>query len=163
MSPLPVNEKSHSVIKRTSKAFSLIIANFADANTWFFRLRERIRITFNSKVISKFSLLLSIKRVRLIISQVKMTIKPTILISAKRVRLILSSKAIYKFLVTYQVRIRQTYVSKAIQKVVSTIVIKKIRVLISPTLATFFTLGVYDPTTLGTQDTKTLGQMDYTA
>ena len=83
-------------------------------------------------------------------------------INARRVRIIYVAKERMKAVVTILLKNRITFISKAIQKLVSTIVIKKIQIIATPILAQFFTLGYFDPQTLGTLDVLTLGEMDYT-
>ena len=157
----PVNQKSFTLINRVSKTFPIIIANFAYAATLLFRIRDKIRLTFSPIFYINFIYTLTLKRIRLIISQVKLITKPTQTINLRRVRLIVVARERLKAVTTIYGRIRLTILSSARQKLVSSIVIKKIVLTISPTLAQFFTLGDFDPETLGTLDVQTLGEMDY--
>ena len=157
----PVNQKSFTLINRVSKTFPIIIANFAYAATLLFRIRDRIRLTFSPIFYINFIYTLTLKRIRLIIFQVKLITKPTQTINLRRVRLIATAREKLKAVTTIYGRIRLTILSSARQKLVSSIVIKKIVLTISPTLAQFFTLGDFDPETLGTLDVQTLGEMDY--
>ena len=158
----PVNQKSFTLINRVSKTFPIIISNFAYAATLLFRIRDRIRLSFSPTFYIKFIYTLTLKRIRLIISQVKLITKPTQTIDLRRVRLIVTVRERLKAVTTIYGRLRLTIVSSARQKLVSSIIIKKIVLSITPTLAHFFTLGDFDPDTLGTLDVQTLGDMDYT-
>ncbi len=162
MANSPINKKTFSLTVIQSKTFSVFINGFQYATSMFFRIFFKIPITFVGSALAKISPTINVKRVRLVISQMKLITKITQTISAKRVRVTVFYRERGKIATTIYGRLRITPVLKAIQKSVSNINLRKVILTISPTLAQFFTLGVYDPTTLGTQDTKTLGQMDYT-
>lgn len=158
----PVNQKSFTLINRVSKTFPIIIANFAYVATLLFRIRDRIRLTFSPTFYIKFIYTLTLKRIRLIISQVKLITKPTQAINLRRIRLIVAVRERLKAVTTIYGRIRLTIISSARQKLVSSIIIKKVVLTITPVVAQFFTLGDFDPDTLGALDVQTLGEMDYT-
>jgi hypothetical protein len=159
---LPVNKKSFNLTNRITKSFGLIISNFAVADTIFFKIRDRVRITFVSSIISQITAVsINVKKVSLVISQMKLTSKLTQTLDLKRISVVYSIKERMGAVVAFSLRFPMVIISKAQQKAITSLTIKKIQVLISPILATFYTLGTYDPQTLGTLDTKTLGEMDY--
>jgi len=162
MSSIITNEKTFTLINRVSKTFSLGIKNFAYAATLLFRIRDRIRLTFSPVFAVGLFSTISLRRVRLLFSQMKLITKITQTISLRRIRITYIFRQKMASFVTIFSRIRMTIISSARQKLVSSIIIKKITLAITPTLAQFFTLGDYDPDTLGTLDTLTLGDMDYT-
>lgn len=158
----PINQKTFNLVNRISKSFDLIIDNFAYAATLLANFRSRIAITISPTfALSVFSTI-NLRRIRLVISQMKLIVKLTQTISLRRVRLVISVKERVSNLLTILGRLRITAVSSARQKLVTSIIIRKIVLTIDPTLAIFFTLGDFDPDTLGTLDVLTLGEMDYT-
>lgn len=159
----PVNKKTFDLINRVSKSFDLIVDNFAYAATLLVTLRSRLILTFIPTFALGFSSIINLKKIRLIISQVKLTVKPTQTINLRRVRITYSIRERITNTITILSRIGILAVSSARQKLVSNIIIKKIVLTITPTLAQFSTLGQFDPDTLGTLDVLTLGDMDYTA
>lgn len=138
------------------------VANFAYAATLLFRIRFKIPITYVYSSIGKIYSTIRLRRVKITISVMKLITSMTQTINLRRVKITASMKEIGKIYSTIYGRLRLTITSKAIQKVVSSIIIKKVVLIIDPTLAQFFTLGDYDPQTLGDLDALTLGEMDYT-
>lgn len=159
----PINQKTFNLVNRVSKSFDLIINNFAYATTLLFRIAFKIGLSFSPTFALKFASTINLRRIRLIISQMKLRVSITQTINVRRVRLIYVLRERLKAISTISLRLRMTPVSKAIQKAVSSIVVKKITLILNPTLAQFFTLGEFDPQTLGDLDALTLGEMDYTS
>lgn len=157
------NTKSYSVRLRNSKAFSFILVGFQFATSLFFRIRFKIPITFVPKLIGKLVTVINLKRVRLVISQMKLITKITQTISLKRVRLTFNLKQIMQFVTTVFIRNPISFAMSTRQKLISTMKTGILRVIVDPTLAVFFTLGDFDPDTLLTLDSLTLGDMDYTS
>ena len=162
MASPPVNQKTFNLTNRISKSFYLIIDNFFYAATLLMNVLFKLRITFSPTFAIAFLTNINLRKIKLIISQVKLRVSITQTINARRVRIIYVAKERMKAVVTILLKNRITFISKAIQKLVSTIVIKKIQIIATPILAQFFTLGYFDPQTLGTLDVLTLGEMDYT-
>lgn len=158
----PINKKTFSLINRVSKSFDLIVDNFAYAATLLFRIAFRITMTFSPKFILGFVTSINLRRIRLIISQVKLRVSITQTINARRVRILYNIRERLKAVSTILMRVRVGFSSKAIQKAFSSIIVKKVVLILDPTLAQFFTLGNFDPDTLGDLDSLTLGEMDYT-
>lgn len=158
----PVNQKTFNLVNRVSKSFDLLISNFAYVATLLFRIAFKIGITFSPIFALKVIATINLRRIRIIVSQTKLITSITQTINARKVRLIYTMRETLKAVSTISLRLRMTPVSKAIQKVVSSIIIKKVVLTINPTLAQFFTLGYFDPQTLGDLDALTLGEMDYT-
>ncbi len=156
------NEKSFKLINKVSQSFNLIIANFDFVSTLLTIIRLRLRLTFVYTSVMKFVTTINLKRVRLIISQVKLIQSITQTINVKRIRLIMSSKAIMKAISTFSLRLRIGFISSAIQKLTTTMKTGILRITLDPTIAQFFTLGDFDPEILGDLDVLTLGDMDYT-
>lgn len=157
----PINQKTFNVINKISSTFDLFIANFAYATTLLFRIRFKIKLIPISSAKIKFTLPLVIKKIKLttitsLISSLVQTIKTGIL----RFTYTLSAVISFTLIVTNKLSI--TAYLKGIQKVVTGIIIKKIQIITDPIIATFFTLGYFDPEILGDLDALTLGEMDYT-
>ncbi len=159
----PVNQKTFSLVNRVSKSFDLLINDFAYAATLLFRIAFKIGMSFSPTFALAAFTTINLRKIKLIISQVKLITSITQTINARRVRLIYTMRERLKAVSTISLRLRMTPVSKAIQKAASSIIIKKIVLTIDPTLAQFFILGDFDPQTLGDLDALTLGEMDYTA
>lgn len=155
------NKKSFNIVSVSSKAFGLILDSFDYAATLIFRINNKIRITFNSSVISKLTQTVNLKKIRILISQVKLIVKPTQTINLKKITLSAIAKLRGKLVSTINIRSIINFTSKAIQKTVSNIILKKIKFSFTAILATFFTLGDYDPDTLLIMDSETLGDLDY--
>lgn len=156
------NRKTFRLINRISKTFSFVIYNFAYAATLLFRISSKIILTFIPSFMIKPLLVLNIKRVRLIISQVKLITKITQTINIRAIRLVASTKATVKDIIVIYLRMRISFISSAKQKLITNLLIKKITLTIVPTIAQFFSLGFYDPSPLLNLDPITLGNLDFT-
>lgn len=158
----PVNQKTFNLVNRVSKSFDLLINNFAYAATLLFRVAFKIGMVLSPTFALRFVTTINLRRIRIIVSQTKLITSITQTINARRVKFVFTMKERLKAVSTISLRLRMTPVSKAIQKAVSSIIIRKIVLTINPILAQFFTLGDFDPQTLGDLDALTLGEMDYT-
>lgn len=157
------NKKSFNLTSVSSKTFNLILSSFDYAITFLFRINNKIKIIFIVSLINKITQTINLKKIRILISQVKLIVKPTQTINLKKVRLVVISKLIGKIVSVIKIKNVITFVSLARQKIVSTIIFKKIKFTFVAILATFFTLGNFDPDTLLIMDAKTLGELDYIA
>lgn len=157
------NTKSYSVSLRNSKAFSFIIAGFQFATSLFFRIRFKIPITFVVKTIGKMVTVINLKRVRLVISQMRLITKITQTINLRRVSITYNLRQIMKFVTTVFIRQPILFISSARQKLITVLKTGILRVIADPTIAVFFTLGNLDPDTLLILDPQTLGDLDYTS
>lgn len=155
------NSKSFNIINRFSKSFSLVVEGFQFATSLFMRIRFKIPITFVTSAIANVFTNIRLRRIQITISPVKLIGKLVTTINLRRVRLNFSMKETGKIYTTIYGRVRLNLVTKAIQKIVTSINLRRINIAFDPTIAQFFTLGVYDPDTLGDWDAATLGQMDY--
>lgn len=162
MASPPVNQKTFKLINRISKSFDLIISNFAYAATLLFRIAFKITFSLSPKFILGAFSTINLRRIRVIISQVKLITSISQTFNARRIRLIMTMKERLKAIVAIYGRVRLTIISRATQKIFSSIIIRKISILSNPVLAQFFILGDFDPDTLGDLDGFTLGNMDYT-
>lgn len=156
-----LNKSTFNIVKRAKTTFTVAVDGFRSATTLIFRIRDRIRIAFVATLASQLYATILIKKVRLVISQAKLRVSITQTINLKRVSISYVFKQQMKFVSTIYGRLPIVAISKARQKIVSTIKNGILSVVAEPTLATFFNLGTYDPQTLGTLDVKTLGEMDY--
>lgn len=154
------NKKSFKLINRVSHSFRIFVDGFTFAVTFFFRIRERIRITFISKLRTKLTTTINSRRIRLVM-QSKLIANVIQTISSRSIRLTSIAQEIKKAVTTIDSDMLIVFISKATQKAVVAMTQGRFRLITSPVLAQFFTLGTYDPSTLGTLDTETLGDMDY--
>ena len=162
MTNLPINKKTFNLTNKISETFSMAVSQFAFATTLLFRIRDRLRLIILPSFSIKMVSLINLRKIRLIIGTAKLITSITQTINAKRVSLVFSIKERLSSVVSIYGRIPITISSKAVQKAVSTILLKKVTLTIDPVIATFFTLGYFDPKILGDLDTLTLGEMDYT-
>lgn len=161
MASPPVNQKTFSLINRISETFSMRLSNFAFATTLLFRIRDKIKIVILPKFSTKMLTTINLRKVKVSIGVVKLITSIIQTINLKKISIVFTMSDRMSFLIDIYGRIRMTISSKAMQKLLSTIVIKKITLSINPVIATFFTLGYFDPEILGDLDTLTLGDMDY--
>ncbi len=155
------NKKSFNLTSVSSKTYNLILSSFDYAVTFLFRINNKIKISFLGSTIVKFTQILNLKKIRILISQVKLIVKPTQIFNLKKISIQALSKLIGQLFTTININNSIFFISKAIQKVITSVIIKKIRFTFTAILATFFTLGDYDPDTLLVMDTETLGDLDY--
>lgn len=154
------NKKSFDLRVVYSKTFPLILSTFDYAVTFLFRIRNKISITFVSQLINKFVQTINLKRIRIIASG-KLIGKQTQTINLKRIKMIISTKLIGRIVSIIRLKKIITFVSTARQKIVSSIIIKKIKFGFTAILATFFTLANHDPSALSVMDVQTLADLDY--
>ena len=155
------NKKSFNLTSVSSKTFSLILSSFDYAVTFLFRIRNKIQITFIASLINKLTQTINLKKIRIIISQVKLIVKPIQIFNLKKIKLVAVSKLIGKIISTINIKNTIVFISKAGQKIISLIILKKIKFTFTAILATFFTLAYHDPSTLATMDVQTLADLDY--
>lgn len=156
------NEKTFRLVNKIATSFSIIVANFEYAATLLFNIRDRIRITFIPALLIKMSTVINSKRVRIIISQVKLIVRITQTINTKRVRLFVSVKQRMKAVADFYLRNPILFVSKVRQKLVVIVYEGKLRIITSPVFVILYTLGHWDTYTLLLLDSMTLEDMDYT-
>ena len=160
MANLPVNKKSFNLVNVVSKSFNIAVSGFTFATSLFFRVAMKIPISFMSSIIAGVSSTVRLRRIR--ISAVSKLIGSQVqTISLRKVRLTSSLKASISNTMAMVQKIPIVYGMSGIVKTITS-VSWKLPIDFDPTLATFFTLGYYDPDTLGTWDASTLGDMDYT-
>ena len=155
------NKKSFSITSVSSKTFSLILSSFDYAVTFLFRINNKIKITFVASLINKITQTINLKKIRILISQVKLIVKPTQVVNLKKIRLSIILRLVGKIISTIRIKNVITFISSARQKVISSIVLKKIKFTFTAILATFFTLAYHDPSTLAAMDIQTLADLDY--
>ncbi len=155
------NKKSFSITSVSSKTFSLILSSFDYAVTFLFRINNKIKITFVASLINKITQTINLKKIRILISQVKLIVKPTQVVNLKKIRLSIILRLVGKIISTIRIKNVITFISSARQKVISSIVLKKIKFTFTAILATFFTLAYHDPSTLAAMDVQTLADLDY--
>lgn len=158
----PINKKTFSLVNRISNSFDIIIDNFSYAATLLANFRSRIIFIILPAFVLRISYIISLKRIRLLISQIKLIVNPSQTISLRRIKITYFARERLSNFLTIFARLRMNPNYSARQKLATNIIIKKIILNIDPTLAEFFTLGYFDPSTLGTLDSLTLGDMDYT-
>lgn len=155
------NKKSFNLISVSSKTFGLILSSFDYAVTFLFRINNKIKITFVSSLINKITQTVNLKKIRILISQVKLIVKPTQNINLKKIKFTALSKLIGKIISIIEIKNVITFISSARQRIISSIILKKIKFTFTAILATFFTLAYHDPSTLAAMDIQTLGDLDY--
>lgn len=156
------NETTFRLVNRTSKNFSIIIANFQYAATLLFSIRDRVRLSFIMTLFAGAFSTIRLRRIKLVISQMKLITNITQIINTKTVKLLVTFRQRMKAVVTIYLRNPITFISKARQKLVTIIYEGKLRIVTSPVLVILYTLGYWDVYTLAPLDAKTLGEMDYT-
>lgn len=155
------NKKSFSLTNISSKSFNIILSSFDFAVTFLFRIKNKIKIVAISSAIQKISQTISVKKIKIIISQMKLITKITQTFNVKKVKFSFISKAILSSFSTINIKNTISFISKLTQKANTTIILKRIKIIVVPLFAQFFTLGTYDVQTLGTMDIVTLGNLDY--
>jgi len=155
------NKKSFNLTSVSSKTFSLILSSFDYAVTFLFRINNKIKITFVASLINKFTQTINLKKIKILISQVKLIVKPTQTVNLKKIKLLALSKLIGKIVSVININNVIIFISSARQKIISSIILKKIKFTFTAILATFFTLAYHDPSTLATMDIQTLADLDY--
>jgi hypothetical protein len=156
----PTNSKVFSLKNKISSTFSLSISQFAYAATFLFRIRDRIRLVFSASLVLGALSNIHLRRVR-ILTQVKLLAYAVQQIRLRRVRLTILPKEILKGVSNILFRHSMVVVLSSRVRAISNILLRRVRLSISPVIAQFFTLGDYDPSTLEDLDDLTLGEMDY--
>ena len=156
------NEKNFRLVNRISKNFQIIITNFEYAATLLFRINMKIAIGFIPTFAARISSAIRLRRIRIVISTVKLITKITQTINSRRINIAFAIRERLKAVTSIVMKHPILFVSKARQKIVSIVSEGFLHIAWVMTLATFFTLGDFGPDTLGDLDVLTLGDMDYT-
>lgn len=156
------NRKSFIVSIKDRKSFNLIMSYFDYAITFLFNINMKIRIGYVMSLFIKLLHNIFVKRIRILISKVKLITTITQTLNMKKLNLVFAFGQLLKFIINPKQYIDIVAYSVLRQKIVSVINMKKLKFATTLLLATFYPLSLYDPQTLLTLDTKTLGEMDYT-
>jgi hypothetical protein len=157
---MDANKKSFDLIVRAKETFDLYIYNFQMAVTFFFRIRDKIRLSFIASLITKMITTLSIKKVRLQFSM-KLKESVSLILNSKRINISYIFKERLKALVTIVSGATMILNMKLRQKLSTTLHQGILTLSISPILAKFFLLSDFDLDILGDLDVNDLGDMDY--
>ena len=158
---METNSKKLSVRLVSGKAISIILSGFQYATSLFFNFGIKIPMTFIGKSREKLITTISIKKITIrALAKIRFSISQTIKVSKITANIIARERK--KIISPIKLRVRISPISKAIQRVSSSIFLRRIRIVASPTIATFYTLATFDPQALSVNDSKTLLQMDYT-
>ena len=155
------NRKSFIVSIKDRKSFNLVMSYFDYAITFLFNINLKINIDYVMSLFMKVTQTLIVKRVRILISKVKLITTITQTLNIKKLRLVLIFGKLLKITINPKQHIDIIAYSVLRQKIVSIVNMKKLKLVTSVILATFYPLSTYDPQTLLTLDTETLGEMDY--
>ena len=156
-----INKASFNLSIKAKKSFELFIKGFTYAVTLLFNIKFKIPITFISKVSMNALAIINVKRIRLIpIARLRTSVVQ--IINVRKVSLITVLKQTGKIITIIYIRNPIGFISKARQKITTTLKTGILKITAIPSVAIFFLLGDYDPDTLGALDTSTLGELDYT-
>lgn len=155
------NEKTFRLVNKTNQVFSIIIAGFEYAATLLVNIRLKSRIITTVSLFIKAYSIITIKKVRLVISQVKLIVKITQTINSRTIKLLVTFRQRMKAISIIYLRNPMGFISKARQKIVSIIAEGRLTISTSPIFVILYTLGHWDVETLLTLDALTLGDMDY--
>jgi len=156
-----INKKTFDVIVRTVKEFNVFLYGFAFATTLLFHIRNSIVIGYITQLITKWTVTFNLKRIRLIISKTSLIQKITQGISARTIKMTIAMRQRINLIAAVTQKHPILFSSKLRQKVFTTISNGVLSLVTSPVVASFFTLGDFDPQILGDLDPQTLGEMDY--
>jgi len=157
------NKQSFKLIKSVSKSFSLISTGISVATTLIARFISGVNTSFTPSFQMVFSIIMRSRTIKLTSMIMRLITRPLQSINSRRVKIVYSLRERLKATLPITILDTSSVFVSLRQKLVSTIVLKRIKATYSPTLATFFILGFFDPQTLATLDTETLGEMDYTS
>ena len=136
---MQANKHDYSFATVISKSFNIALNDFAYAVTFLFHIKSKILFTLAMTLTTKMVSTINVKRVRLLISAVKLTTKLTQTVDARYIKVVYIMRQRMKAVSTITSYTPMTFVSKARQKVVSVIDNGITSVLVTPTLAKFFT------------------------
>ena len=157
---MDTNKKSFDLIVRTKETFNLYLYNFRMAVTFFFRIRDKIRITFVSKLSTKMFSTINVKRIKLIpIAKLKESL--SLIINSKKISVAYLVKERLQAVTTIVSGVAINYTMRMRQKLVTTLSQGILTISTSPVLAKFYLLSDFDLDTLADVDVLTLGDMDY--
>jgi hypothetical protein len=153
--------KSYKVTLKTAKAYSIILSGFQFATSLFFRIRDRMNITYIPKFRMKANVTLSEGKLSLLVSRTSLIANMIQTISGKTINSNYIFTQRMKAVTTIVFHHPFMFIGKAIQKLLVHLTTGKMKLIAVATVATFFNLGYYDPSTLLPLDSMTLGAMDY--
>ncbi len=159
-----INQKSYSLITRISKTFSVYLSNFPIISTLLAKIKHGVRMQFTVFASQRLASNVSSKRIRLLISSVKLgqTILANIRQGKSAIYYTLSQTTNGASLIAEKT-IKLYLTSRLWQKVYSLTKIKGIRLSLSPIYGSFFLLSAFDAGALSVKDGSTLASMDYSA
>lgn len=156
------NETTFRLVNRISKDFSIIISNFEYAATLLANIRSKLRINLIMSLLTNISSSVLLRKIKISISQVKLITSLVQTINSKTIRISIVFRQRMSSIISIYLRNPISFVSKARQKILSTISDGKLIISTSPVFVILFTLGHWDVYTLLPLDSMTLGDMDYT-
>lgn len=157
---MDTNKKSFDLIVRTKETFDLYIHNFQMAVTFFFRIRDTIRLTIVSKLSTKLFSNISIKKIR-IISTTKLIESLSPILNIKKVSFLYTIKERLQAFSTIYSGVTIEFSMRMRQKLATTLNQGILSMSLNPLLAKLFLLLDFDLDTLFDVDSLTLGDMDY--
>ena len=155
------NKRTLNLTVKNRHSFNLFLDIFESVTTLLFNIRFTVVTDFIATLFTGLSSLVRIKRVKLVISKVNLIGSQIQIFLIKPIKIVNSMKETGKVSATISISDVMTFVSKAIQKIQSTINLKKITIGFTAILANLYPLSAYDVQTLGTMDVETLGDLDY--
>jgi len=154
------NQVTLNLITRARKSFDLILTNFAFAYTLLATFDIKTKLTLLMSVVTSISKIITIKKIKMVVSKMSLIGKQIQTINLKRVRIVSYLSERVSFVFVTNERLVVSLLASLRQKANSAINIKQ-DMITSVLLATFYTLGTYDVETLGYMDVITLGDLDY--
>ncbi len=153
---------------KATKVFELILNNFNISDSWFATLKvKRIKFTISAtSLLIQIINTLKIKPIKLTAtnSLVKLLQRLPMTMVVKKIKFTSIPRYLEKLVQTLVVKkIRITATAREILRVVSsTLVVKKIKIMAYPTVASFYLLSHWDPYYLSDIDSEYLVDLDYT-
>src|SRR5688572_19113610 len=136
MPRINVNKKSFDLVVRATKSFSIYINEFAFAVTFLFRIRNSIRLTYIPKFTMKFIQVVNSRRIRItyIMKQIMGFVQT---INSRKISIFYSIKETLKSVTVITQSSPILFISKAIQKLLTTMKTGRLTITYSPTLGQF--------------------------
>lgn len=156
-----INDKTFSIVRRTGTALRMAISGFSVAVTFLFDNVFGLAIEYVVTMIMGTSATVSAKKVSILFSAMKLMEDISHTFSAKKISLSVRIRENLKGLLTISQGISALPIFSMRQKV-SVLISSRLPITVTPLLAQFNSLIVFDPQTLGDLDGETLGDMDYT-
>jgi hypothetical protein len=157
-----MNSKIYNLFIKNSKSFILLLSNFAIA-TSFNIIIKSLFIKFVTQMSLIMNALTSVKISLKIISTVNLSTLLLTSIAKISPKLNVTTQALMAMISNIDITNPINAVLSQIGSIVTIIHTDKIKLVASPLLGQFFTLGHFDPSTLGSLDSSTLGDMDFVA